>query len=111
MKRTERRVAWQERVADFRAAGNTNVAAWCRAHDLKEHQMRYWLRQFPDEAVSDQSPREWMPILMVDDQEQSSEPEQISRVKVYVGDVTIEVQRGFDPELFSEVVKALRTRC
>ena len=89
MKRSEQRQIWQERVTAFRAAGDTNVAAWCRAHDLKEHQMRYWLGQFPDESAALESPSAWMPLLVGDGEAHSSAPQHtgFSPVKVYVGDV------------------------
>ncbi len=44
MTQVERREIWRERVSAFRESGQS-VAAWCREQELKEHQMRYWLRR------------------------------------------------------------------
>ncbi|WP_026975975.1 IS66 family insertion sequence element accessory protein TnpA, partial [Alicyclobacillus contaminans] len=45
----ELRELWRARVADFRASGQTG-AAWCAAHQIKEHQLWYWVGKFKAEA-------------------------------------------------------------
>lgn len=47
MTKAERQNEWETRIAEYQASG-LSVIAWCAAHDLKLHQLRYWLRKYKD---------------------------------------------------------------
>ena len=45
------RQMWEERIAHYRASAQS-ATAWCEAHQLKTHQLWYWLRQLSQESTS-----------------------------------------------------------
>jgi transposase-like protein len=99
----ELRAQWRQRVADFRASGLSG-AAWCAAHQLKEHQLWYWVRRFADETSSQThvSPVRFLPVEV----RESTSPSQHPLI-VRVGQAAIEVHPGFDPSLLRDVVRSL----
>lgn len=44
MTKAELRKEWEARVVAFKDSGQS-TSAWCAAHDLQPHQLRYWLRE------------------------------------------------------------------
>nr|NNM90144.1 hypothetical protein [Bacilli bacterium] len=44
MTQQELRKQWETRVRDFRASGQSAVS-WCADHQLKTHQLVYWIKQ------------------------------------------------------------------
>lgn len=99
------RKEWEARVTAFKASGQTRTV-WCAAHDLKPHQLGYWLRKLePKEPVVTPSPH-WMSL------EVSEQPDEAgSSLLVKIGQTSIEVKPGFNPTLFSQVVRTLKTLC
>jgi transposase-like protein len=117
MGREERWNQWRRRVASFRASGQTQ-AGWCRTHGVCSHQLRIWMRRFPDSdtvLAEDMTPgrevtssvAEWMPLALNDEATDSSTGHLIVRV----GRAEIEVRHGFDASLLADVVKALSAAC
>ena len=97
------RQLWEERIAHFRASSQS-VTVWCDAHQLKTHQLRYWLRQLSQESTPSTSltpHADWIafPWDVTDD---LAPP-----LLVHVGAAVIEVAPGFDPRLLAEVVRTL----
>ena len=102
----ERRESWRVRVEACRSS-EQNVAAWCREHEIKEHLMRYWLKQLaPSEAPAPPGP-EGLSVA-VRERATASETEGLL---VHVGHATVEVQAGFDRALLADVIETLMTRC
>lgn len=81
MIQAENRQMWESRVAKFKAS-NQSATEWCAAHDLKTHQLYYWIRKLKTSSHSKALPTR-------------------------VGKATIEVSSGFDPALLSDVVRTL----
>jgi transposase-like protein len=107
MTKEELRNKWETRISDFKSSGQTQ-SKWCAAHDLNIHQLRYWLKKFSsDESTNSRSSRDskWLPID-VDDQVGET-----TNLLVKVGEVTIEVKPGYDPILFLDVVRKLKSLC
>jgi transposase-like protein len=104
MTKAERQQQWEARVAAYKASGQ-GTSAWCAAHDIKPHQLRYWLRKLePVKATA--TPSKW---LSVEVDEQSNESE--SSLLIRVGQATVEVKTGFNPALLSDVVRTLAALC
>lgn len=97
MTKEERRIYWADRVAEFKASGQS-VPAWCAAHDVKVHQMRYWLKR--NKLASAEKTPSWLPLDLSDAGLQNA-------LLVRVGGVAVEVRPGFDPKLLLDVVKTL----
>lgn len=100
--REERRELWRERVSEFRESGQS-VAAWCRAHELKEHQMHYWLRRLSPVSATPEAATSWFSVA-IEDRAQTLRGDGLL---IHVGRATIEVQPGFNQALLADVVEAL----
>lgn len=100
------RELWRARVADFRASGLTG-AAWCAAHQIKEHQLWYWVSKFKAESTPASPPR-FIPVQVHESIEEPENPRQLS---VRVGPAVIEVSPGFDADLLRDVVRTLTLLC
>ena len=101
---TELRETWRSRVTDFLASRQSG-AAWCAAHQIKEHQLWYWKQKFSVEENSNHSSAHWLPVEI---HEQAKGNESLL---IRIGQATIEVNTGFDTELLRDVVNALTPLC
>lgn len=107
MDKIELRKVWEQRIKEFKASGQ-NQTKWCASHDLNIHQLRYWIRKFnSSDTVESQnvSNSNWVPIA-IDEQIGTR-----SYLSVKIGEVTIEIKPGYDPALFLDVVKKLKSLC
>ncbi len=96
------RESWRERIAQFRASGLSG-AAWCTAHQVKEHQLWYWASKFPAEPTLESHPR-FVPVQIHEPGNKTESP-----LLVRIGSVVIEVRAGYDPDLLRGVVNTLST--
>jgi transposase-like protein len=99
------RETWRGRIAAFRASGQTG-AQWCAAHQLKEHQLWYWVGRFRDTASERSSGPEFLPV-----QVEGSNPPEVPPLLVRVGAAAIEVRPGYDPQLLRHLVQTLTATC
>ncbi|WP_018665036.1 IS66 family insertion sequence element accessory protein TnpA [Heyndrickxia acidiproducens] len=105
MENSELRKQWELRIAAFRSSGLTQ-AKWCEANQLKLHQLKYWLKRIEVPSSKTNSAPSFAPLLI-------EEPKQSDQdtLQVKIGNISIEVKPGFDPSLFADVVKVLKTVC
>jgi hypothetical protein len=104
--RSELRKEWEQRIAEFRASGQTAVA-WCAAHDVNLHRFRYWLRKFPTKRATESTPSvRWLSVKV--DEPPVAED---GILLVRVGSASIEVKPGYNPTLLRQVVQTLATLC
>jgi hypothetical protein len=99
---------WTARVADYKASGLT-MSAWCTANHFTMDQLKYWIRKMkdvPSSAVPTPSTR-WVPLSVADHASAVS----ASSLVVRIGQASIVLQAGFDPQLLREVVQALKALC
>ena len=101
--RIERRKQWESRVAEFEKSSQ-GTTEWCRANNIKPHQLRYWIRKFRSEQAAAASSSNWLSVE-VDDQHSES------GLLVKVGQVTVEVAPGFNRALLADVVQTLKALC
>ncbi len=102
MPKTQLQQEWEVRIRDFKTSG-LSVKDWCATHEVKPHQLRYWLRK---EKANEESSAgtQWLPVEIA--------PETCSDfLIVKVGSVRIEVTPGFNPKLLSQVVRTLMELC
>ena len=102
MSRTELRREWEDRLAEFEASGQT-ATAWCESHGIAPHRFWYWSRKLR-EAFRPKSIDEirWLPVDIDESPVTEAGP-----LTIHIGHARIEVKRGFDPTLFTQVVQAL----
>lgn len=105
MTRAELRKEWEARVDEYKASG-LSVPAWCAAHDIKPHQLRYWVRKLESNKIASTSSPKWMTVE-VDEQAKASE----DSLFITVGEATVEVKPGFNQSLLADVVRTLTTLC
>jgi hypothetical protein len=100
---------WRERLDSFAREG-TSIRAWCARHGVPEPQFYDWRRRLAAlGAVGKQSTAKangkWCPV------ELAPEPAPVAKAPgglvLRVGQVTIEVQPGFDAGMLRAVVRAL----
>ena len=106
MNRNEQRAAlrqeWQTIVAQYHVSGQS-VRSWCQEQELPEHKLRYWLRKFREGSTLPTTSSESRFVAVPS----KPSPGIPSGIAVKVGHLSIEVQRGFDPQVLVEVVQSL----
>jgi transposase-like protein len=97
---------WQQRVAEYRASGQSG-AAWCAAQGIKPHLLYYWVQQFASPTETSATSPQWQPVLVSDRQPAKAS----SNITVRVGAATIEIPPGFDEKTLADVVRVLSAVC
>jgi hypothetical protein len=105
MKKDELRKEWEHQIALFRSSGLTQ-AKWCAINEIKLHQLKYWLKRLEGSTSTPSPSASWTPIVI-----EESTPLQEDTLQIKIGDASIEVKSGFNPSLFAEVVRTLKTLC
>ena len=108
----QRRLDWTTRIADFRASGLT-MSTWCATNQYSIDQLKYWLyksKRVPSSTKPQTSsaPSRFVPLTALD---QPATPHRASALVIRVGEVSIELHSGFDPQLLRKVVHALQSPC
>ncbi|ANB60020.1 IS66 family insertion sequence element accessory protein TnpA [Anoxybacteroides amylolyticum] len=110
MDREQRIREWTSRVEEYRTSGLT-MAAWCEAQGISIHQLKYWLnrlKRLSDSSRTNASTMGWVPVTVTSSPEnQNPDP----GVVIRIGQVSIEVANGFDPQLLRQVVQTLMPLC
>jgi hypothetical protein len=108
LKKTAYRSEWESRVISFKSSG-MGVTDWCKANDVKLDRFKYWLykRKSSDSAPVDKKNKKW---IAIETDPVASNIQEYALI-VNVGQATIQVKPGFDPDLLSDVVKALAGAC
>ena len=92
---------WAERIEAFLSSG-LSQRAWCEQQGLRPSQLRYWLRKFRTETKQGTLVR-WLSLDAV--------APSGSGVSLRIGNVVLEIQRGFDQEVLAGVVRSLMDIC
>jgi len=108
MTKEELRKTWEERVAAFKASGQS-ASAWCAAHDLKTHQLFYWLQKYKNNTSAPATAP--FPWLTMEINKQNPDSTQGDYLLIRLGQATIEVKAGFNPTLLTDVVRILAGIC
>ncbi|GGJ81527.1 hypothetical protein GCM10008982_33730 [Anoxybacillus voinovskiensis] len=106
MDKNELRQEWEQRIAAYRASGLTQ-ATWCERNGVKIHQLKYWLKRIEGSNATPTPSTKWASVVMVDPSSDNNE----DSIQVKIGECSIEVKQGFNPSLFADVVKVLKTLC
>jgi len=108
MTKAEQQKAWEARIADYQASGQS-VKEWCAVNGVTPRQLRYWLKKFKElkNPAQPGEPIQWLPVKIKETS--FTAPEKVLTIKV--GPASIEVREGFNPGLLSEVVQVLVNLC
>lgn len=105
MSQAEVRQEWELRVAAYRSSGQS-ATNWCSANQLQPRQLWYWIRKFKPTKDTVTPSSQWIAVNV-----ESSFKDKESSLCVRIGSAVIEVNSGFNPTLFSKVVRTLQTLC
>jgi transposase-like protein len=99
MTKEERHTYWKNLV-DEQAQSGLNAPAFCSEHNLKLDQFYRWRRRFKNHPGK-RSPNEFMELI-------PSSKASCSGIRIrLLQDLSIEVERGFDPVTLQAVIQAL----
>ncbi|WP_443217540.1 IS66 family insertion sequence element accessory protein TnpA [Sporolactobacillus sp. CQH2019] len=102
MTRAELHTLWKKRMSDFEASKLTGTQ-WCADQEIPLSQFRYWRRKLRStrDAASSSRPS-WMAVDL-------AVQEKADMLFIYLGPAKIELHAGFDPDLFADAVRVLRS--
>jgi hypothetical protein len=105
MLKNDLRSLWEQRLAEFESS-ETSIKAWYQEQGIRVNQFYYWRRKLRSKAVKKEQPVKWLSLAVDNGKQGRIYPESIA---VHIGQVTIEVSRGFDQHLLREIVQVLQT--
>lgn len=93
---------WRDRIAEWRASGK-NMDVWCEENSIPFGQLKYRIKKFRLGKGKSRSKamNEWLPVVVSDPDRHDSS------LTVRIGNASIEVRAGFDPDLLHQVVRSL----
>lgn len=103
----DERKLWADRIEDYRSSGLTAVK-WCEERGLSVHTLRYRINKFNKEKKQESKEVHWKAVLP---EKPKVYEKTVSSLRVTIGNSTIEVAEGFDPNTFKEVVRILSQKC
>lgn len=96
---------WEQRILDYHHSG-LSIVAWCREHSLPVSRFYYWRRRLNLKPKTNNAAVKWLPL---DVKTSIGDPKSVIIHVGDVGQISVEVQDGFDHELLGQVVKVLKT--
>jgi len=98
---------WQRHVEGFKASGLTREAYSKQAH-INVCQLDYWRKKTnrPNGAIGKVSAHHWVPLNISDEPKEKD-----SHIDLWIGQVRVEIKRGFDSKLLAEVLRAVGAVC
>lgn len=99
------RTQWEQHFAEYETSCKT-IKAWCQEQTVRENQFYYWRKKLCVEQVEKGQPVKWLSLELDNRKQAIIAPEAIA---VHVGQVTIELQKGFNQHLFREIIQILQT--
>lgn len=97
------RSLWEQRFVEYKTS-DKSIPAWCQEQSIRANQFYYWRRKLRmSQADNDMQPVKWLPLGL---EQASLAPDYIA---VHVGQVTVELQKGFDQHMFREIIQILQT--
>ena len=104
---TEKIKYWQRHVESFKASGLTREA-YSKKNRIRVYQLDYWRKRVSrmDKTREAITANQWVPLQI------SDEPaERDSHIDLWIGPVRIEIKRGFDAKLLTELLRTVGVGC
>jgi len=102
MGNTELLNEWRERIEDYRA-GDLTMLQWCEKTGYSIGQLKYWITKC-NRLVRKSQAGGFARVEIVDSTS-------TAKIAVHVGVARIEVERGFDKSVLSEVMRVAASIC
>ena len=110
MKSQKLREEWKERIADYQTSGEITQSAWCKKNGINIKTFGRWYRELRTEnqipgvkIESNMCKPVFLPVVA------SSKTESVP-ISIRIGDISVEVSRGFQSELLKEVLNVVMER-
>ena len=100
------RSMWEQRVATYKAS-NQILSAWCKVNDVRPATLRYWIREFRVVNTSTEKVTSWISVDTTESKASTKEQPLI----VKIGNASMEINIGFNKDLFSVVTEVLLSLC
>lgn len=102
----EDKALWVNRINEYRASSLTAVK-WCEENKVSVHGLRHYISKFNKEnklqSIEETTKTKWasldMPNIITE--------ENSNKLKITIGQATIEVDANFNPDIFESVVRIL----
>lgn len=105
MANNDLRSLWEQRLAEYESS-EKNIKTWCQEKAIKENQFYYWRGKIQGGQTKKKQPAvKWLSLDLHNDKKVPPTPDSIA---VHVGQVTIELRKGFDKHLFCEIIQILQ---
>jgi transposase-like protein len=96
---------WEQRLAEYETSGKS-VVAWCIEQSVRKNQFYYWSKKLRQDQAAKDRPVKW---LSLDPDHGKPASGATNSILVCVGQVTVEIKKGFDQHLLREIVQVLQT--
>jgi hypothetical protein len=104
---TEKIKYWQQHVESFNASGLTREA-YSRKNRIQVYQLDYWRKRISriNKTREGNPAVQWVPLKI------SDEPtERDPHIDLWIGPVRVEIKRGFDAKLLTELLRTVGAGC
>jgi hypothetical protein len=103
------RKKWGKHVGEYKRRSQS-INSYCRENNLKASTFRYWLDKDKTKKAtdSDESVQKWLPVTIENSVNRNDSREKIS---IKIGTAVIEIDGGFNKEVFQEIVNVLVLSC
>jgi hypothetical protein len=99
----QKRTYWKQHIDSWQETDLTQ-AEYCRRHNLKHYQLVYWKKRF----LKTETHVSFVPLKLEDLLDIPAQPDCASLCLVINNHFKIEIRAGFDPQLFRQLIFALR---
>jgi|GEM_PF-365293 len=99
------RSLWEQRLAEFESSGKT-IKAWCQEQGIRENRFYYWRRKLRSKPDKKEQPVKWLSLALDNKNQANLNPDSIA---VHIGQIIIEINKGFNHHLLREIVQVLQT--
>jgi hypothetical protein len=98
---------WQQHVEAFRASGLTRAAYSKREH-IRIYQLDYWRRKLSrlGEPAAVLPVNQWVSMKINDEPARKD-----SHIDLWIGRVRVEIRKGFDSQLLTELIRMVDSQC
>jgi hypothetical protein len=99
---------WRKRLDDL-AASLLPVAKWCDLHDIPRSRVAYWKRKLAVEGseATDSHSGRWFSMRVAEPEPLGATAATFGGIILRMGNITLEVQPGFDAALLRSIVAAI----
>jgi len=98
---------WQQHVKAFKTSGLTREA-YSKKNGFRVYQLDYWRKKISRQEKTPESiaTNQWVPVKISEEPTQND-----SHIDLLIGPVRIEVRKGFDSKLLTELIRTVGAGC